>query len=94
MRETFHAKHQKDFDAGYDAKMKEIEKMGYQLARDKFFGITLSRKNQLHLPPIILLMGNVTHYMTGKKNEIPTHRICKGTFGNFERLDRKSRDSI
>ena len=37
MRETYHPEHQKDFDAGYDAKMQEIDQLGYQEARNKFF---------------------------------------------------------
>lgn len=36
MRTVTHTEHQKDFDAGYNAKQAEIREMGWNAARDKF----------------------------------------------------------
>jgi hypothetical protein len=36
MRTIYHAEHQNDFHAGYEAKSLEIKEMGWEAARDKF----------------------------------------------------------
>lgn len=36
MRTVTHTEHQKDFNAGYNAKQTEIREIGFDAARDKF----------------------------------------------------------
>lgn len=67
MRTVTHTEHQKDFDAGYDAKQAEIREMGWSAARDKFNLENPTGQNPSSLGAYYYADGELQALVDGKK---------------------------